>query len=55
VIVTRSYYFPATESADALAVGPSLGRIDGWSPSADSGSQRIDLKQIRRWYAQCER
>jgi len=26
-----------------------------WSPSADSGSQRIDLKQIRRWYAQCER
>ena len=34
VIVTRSHYFPATESADALAVGPSLGRIDGWSPAA---------------------
>jgi HAD superfamily hydrolase (TIGR01509 family) len=55
VIVTRSYYFPATESADALAVGPSLGRIDGWRPSVDAGCKRIDLKQISRWYAQCER
>jgi beta-phosphoglucomutase-like phosphatase (HAD superfamily) len=55
VIITRSHYFPATESADALAVGPSLGRIDGWRPSADAGSKRIDLEQISRWYAQCER
>lgn len=53
VIVTRSYYFPATESADALAVGPSLGGIDGWNPSADARSKRIDLKQISRWYAHC--
>jgi HAD superfamily hydrolase (TIGR01509 family) len=52
VIVTRSYYFPATESPGALAVGPSLGRTDGWSPTADAGSKRIDLKQISRWYAQ---
>ncbi|MGO9039210.1 MAG: HAD-IA family hydrolase [Steroidobacteraceae bacterium] len=51
VIITRSYYFPGTESADALAVGPSLGRTEGWRPAADAGSQRIDLKQINRWYA----
>jgi phosphoglycolate phosphatase-like HAD superfamily hydrolase len=37
------------------AVGPSLGCIDGWRPSADAGSKRIDLEQISRWYAQCER
>jgi HAD superfamily hydrolase (TIGR01509 family) len=56
VIVTRSYYFPATRSADALAAGPSLGRIDGWRPPADLGSTRIDLEQIRRWCAaRCER
>lgn len=52
VIITRSYYFPATESADALAAGPSLGRTDGWRPTADAGSGRIDLKQINRWHTQ---
>ena len=52
VIITRSYYFPATESADALAAGPSLGRTDGWRPAAEPGCERIDLKQINRWYAQ---
>jgi len=51
VIITRSYYFPATESADALAVGPSLGRTDGWRPAAEAGCERIDLKQINWWYA----
>ena len=52
VIITRSYYFPSTESADALATGPSLGRADGWRPAAAAGCERIDLKQINRWYAQ---
>ncbi len=51
VIVTRSYYFPSIDPADVLAVGPSLGRTDGWRPAADAGAQRIDLKQINRWYA----
>jgi HAD superfamily hydrolase (TIGR01509 family) len=52
VIITRSYYFPTADYADALAVGPSLGRTDGWRPTADAGAKRIDLKQINRWYAQ---
>jgi HAD superfamily hydrolase (TIGR01509 family) len=51
VIVTRSHYFAAGESAGALAVGPSLGRIDGWHPAADARTTRIDLDQIIRWHA----
>jgi len=51
VIVTRSHYFAATETTDALAVGPSLGRIDGWSPAAEPHATRIDLEQIRRWHS----
>jgi len=41
----------AAECRGALAVGPSLGRIEGWSPPADAGSKRIGLDQISRWYA----
>lgn len=51
VIITRSYYFPATASTGAMAAGPSLGRADGWSPPAHSSAERIDLEQIRRWCA----
>jgi HAD superfamily hydrolase (TIGR01509 family) len=51
VIVTRSHYFMAAESPGALAVGPSLGRIDGWHPAADARTTRIDLRQIVRWHA----
>jgi len=51
VIVTRSHYFMAAESRGALAVGPSLGRIDGWHPAADARTTRIDLSQIVRWRA----
>jgi HAD superfamily hydrolase (TIGR01509 family) len=50
VIVTRSHYFAAGESQGALAVGPSLGRIDGWHPAADARTTRIGLDQILRWY-----
>jgi HAD superfamily hydrolase (TIGR01509 family) len=50
VIVTRSHYFAAGESEGALAVGPSLGRIDGWHPTADARTTRIGLDQIIRWY-----
>ncbi len=49
VIVTRSHYFAAAESQGALAVGPSLGRIDGWNPAADARSTRIGLEQIIQW------
>jgi HAD superfamily hydrolase (TIGR01509 family) len=51
VIVTRSHYFAAGESRGVLAVGPSLGRIDGWHPTADARSTRIGLEQIIRWHA----
>jgi HAD superfamily hydrolase (TIGR01509 family) len=51
VIVTRSHYFMAAESQGALAVGPSLGRIDGWQPAADARTTRIGLSQIVRWRA----
>jgi len=51
VIVTRSHYFPVSEVPGALAVGPSLGRCNGWRPTADSDVTRIDLRQIVRWHA----
>jgi HAD superfamily hydrolase (TIGR01509 family) len=51
VIVTRSHYFPAVEARGALAVGPSLGRTDGWNPAADARATRIGLDQIIRWLA----
>jgi HAD superfamily hydrolase (TIGR01509 family) len=51
VIVTRSHYFAATDSQGALAVGPSLGRTDGWRPAAARGTTRIGLDQIIQWYA----
>ncbi len=51
VIVSRSYYFAAAECRSALAVGPSLGRTEGWNPPADAYSKRIGLDQISRWYA----
>ena len=52
VIVTRSYYFPASASPGALAAGPSLGKTEGWRPSVAAGATRISLDQIRRWHAQ---
>jgi HAD superfamily hydrolase (TIGR01509 family) len=51
VIVTRSHYFAAADSRGALAVGPSLGRVEGWHPAAEAGATRIGLDQIIRWYA----
>jgi HAD superfamily hydrolase (TIGR01509 family) len=51
VIVTRSYYFPATASHGTLAHGPSLGRIEGWYPAAHSFATRIGLDQIMLWHA----
>ncbi len=51
VIVTPSYYFP-TPPPDVLASGPSLGRRDGWVPTVQAGTGRIDLKQLARWHQQ---
>ncbi|MGH7749361.1 MAG: HAD-IA family hydrolase, partial [Candidatus Dormibacteria bacterium] len=51
VIVARSHYFPACAAVGALAVGPSLGRREGWQPGADPCATRIGLDQILRWYA----
>jgi HAD superfamily hydrolase (TIGR01509 family) len=50
VIVTRSHYFNSSPVTGALAAGPSLGRIEGWSPAADPRAARIDLAQIIRWH-----
>jgi len=50
VIVTRSHYFPAVKADGALAIGPSLGRCEGWQPTAGAHSKRIGLEQIIRWY-----
>jgi HAD superfamily hydrolase (TIGR01509 family) len=55
VLVTHSHYFAAVETRGALAAGPSLGRRDGWHPPADSRAPRIGLRQIARWYEQCQR
>jgi HAD superfamily hydrolase (TIGR01509 family) len=51
VIVTRSHYFPAADAAGALAVGPSLGRSEGWHPAAHRSATRISLDQIMLWHA----
>ena len=51
VMVTHSHYFPACAAAGALAVGPSLGRSEGWQPAADPRAMRISLEQIMQWYA----
>ena len=51
VIVARSYYFSTAKVHGAMAVGPSLGRSDGWNPIAEAGAGRIDLGQIIRWYS----
>lgn len=50
VIICRSRYFATDPMPGALAVGPGLDTVDGWSPRAKPG-ERIDLAQIRRWHA----
>jgi HAD superfamily hydrolase (TIGR01509 family) len=52
VIITHSYYFAAAESPGVLAAGPSLGRIDGWHPAAETHAVRVGLEQIIRWSEQ---
>jgi HAD superfamily hydrolase (TIGR01509 family) len=53
VVITRSIYFAYDPVAEALAVGPSLGTVTGWTPVADAdlATDRIGLAQIRRWHA----
>jgi HAD superfamily hydrolase (TIGR01509 family) len=50
VILTRSHFFPASDSRDALAAGPSLGQTEGWHPAADPHANRIGLEQIIRFH-----
>jgi HAD superfamily hydrolase (TIGR01509 family) len=52
VIVTRSHYFNSSPAGAVLAAGPSLGRVDGWSPAADPRAARVDLAQILQWRRQ---
>jgi len=51
VIVTRSQYFSAAHVPGARARGPSLGSVQGWTPAAACGGDRIGLKQIAAWCA----
>jgi HAD superfamily hydrolase (TIGR01509 family) len=53
VVITRSIYFAHDPVTEALAVGPSLGAVTGWTPVADAdpAAGRVGLAQIRRWHA----
>jgi HAD superfamily hydrolase (TIGR01509 family) len=53
VLVTRSIYFADDPVAEALAMGPDLGTVAGWTPAADAdpAADRVGLAQIRRWHA----
>jgi HAD superfamily hydrolase (TIGR01509 family) len=53
VLVTRSIYFAHDSVIEALAVGPGLGTVAGWTPAADDdpAAERVGLAQIRRWHA----
>lgn len=53
VLITRSRYFAADPVAGALAVGPGLGTVTGWTPAADAdpAADRVGLAQIGRWHA----
>jgi HAD superfamily hydrolase (TIGR01509 family) len=52
VLVTRSIYFAHDPVAEALAVGPGLGTVTGWTPAADAdpAADRVGLTQISRWH-----
>jgi beta-phosphoglucomutase-like phosphatase (HAD superfamily) len=52
VLITRSIYFAHDSVAEALAVGPGLGTVTGWTPAADAdpATDRVGLAQIRRWH-----
>lgn len=54
VIMTRSHFFAAADSRDALAAGPSLGHTQGWHPAAEARACRIGLDQIIRFHAHAE-
>ena len=49
VIITHSHYFPRVTSDRALAIGESLGRVEGWTPPAATGAKRVGLEQIAQW------
>jgi HAD superfamily hydrolase (TIGR01509 family) len=49
VVITRSRYFRSDPAPGALAVGPGLESVEGWSPPVTHG-QRVGLSQIREWH-----
>jgi len=50
VVLTPSYYFPATAAATVLARGPSLGEVTGWHPRVELPAARVGLSQIALWH-----
>jgi len=51
VVVVRSQYFADADIGAVLAVGPSLGSGQGWSPAAARLAERIGLRQLEDWLA----
>ena len=55
VVVTRSAYFADAPVSGALATGPGLHSAEGWQSPANRAASgvagRIDLAQLRRWFA----
>ena len=53
VVITRSLYFAGDAVPGALAVGPSLGTREGWSPPlGHAAAQHVTLSDIRAWLGQ---
>ena len=49
VIVARSRFFNHDRVSAALAEGPTLGAVAGWSPPAYNSTGRVRLAHIRYW------
>jgi HAD superfamily hydrolase (TIGR01509 family) len=50
VVITRSLYFAGDAVPGALAVGPTLGCREGWSPVLRDGTApRVTLSDIQAW------
>lgn len=52
VVVTRSVYFATATLEGAIAIGPGLGRRDGWHPAVEGGQStaRVSLDDLMAWH-----
>lgn len=56
VVVTRSIYFADATLEGAIAIGPGLGKRDGWQPAPPAAPLpgRIGLDDLRHWHQRME-